>query len=88
MHPGGGYIQVLCGNYEVKQWGAQENLWPKFILKSAPLRATSSVFLYCIPDANPKSLKINTPRRIRLSRNFYPIERFTSDGSSGAGGSS
>ena len=25
-----------------KQWGAQENLWPKFILKSAPLRATSS----------------------------------------------
>jgi hypothetical protein len=27
---------------EKKQWGAQENLWPKFIFKSAPLRATSS----------------------------------------------
>lgn len=33
---------LFCGNLPIKQWGAQENLWPKFILKSAPLRATSS----------------------------------------------
>jgi len=46
---------------EVKQWGAQENLWPKFILKSAPLRATSSGRLYCIPRANSKSLKTIVP---------------------------
>ncbi len=29
--------------------GAQENLWPKFILWSAPLRATSSVPLIAPP---------------------------------------
>jgi hypothetical protein len=56
---------VLCGKLEVKQWGAQENLWPKFILKSAPLRATSSGRLYCIPCANSKSLKTIVPERWR-----------------------
>ena len=40
------------------QRGAQENLWPKFILKSAPLRATSSVLEYSTLPANFKHLKI------------------------------
>ena len=43
---------------ERKQWGAQENLWPKFILKSAPLRATSSGLCLSIRRANRKLLKI------------------------------
>ena len=29
--------------------GAQENLWPKFILESAPLRATSSAEVIASP---------------------------------------
>ena len=41
-----------------KQRGAQENLWPKFILKSAPLRATSSGVINCTHCAIPNSLKI------------------------------
>ena len=43
---------------QIKARGAQENLWPKFILESAPLRATSSGLSYCTPRANRKLLKL------------------------------
>jgi hypothetical protein len=46
------------------QWGAQENLWPKFILKSAPLRATSSVLEYSTHHAIPNALKIQDRHEI------------------------
>jgi len=36
-----GGLPAECGNI-CKQRGTPENLWPKFILKGAPLRATSS----------------------------------------------
>ena len=41
--------EFLCGlrgeGFGEKARGAQENLWPKFILRGAPLRATSSAVL-------------------------------------------
>ena len=57
--------------------GAQENLWPKFILESAPLRATSSVLCLCIRHATCNSLKINVEfleRRVGIAR---PLARIT-----------
>jgi hypothetical protein len=48
------------------QWGAQENLWPKFILKSAPLRATSSALKYSTHHAIPNGLKIQHWRTVPL----------------------
>lgn len=50
--------EVLRPKNLEKQRGAQENLWPKFILKSAPLRATSSALLNCTHGAIPNILKI------------------------------
>jgi hypothetical protein len=40
------------------QRGFQENLWPKFIFKVAPLRATSSILLCSIRFANSNRVKI------------------------------
>jgi hypothetical protein len=40
------------------QRGVQENLWPKFIFKGAPLRATSSALYISTRLANFKLLKI------------------------------
>jgi hypothetical protein len=60
------------------QRGAQENLWPKFILESAPLRATSSALPYCIRGAICKALKIRKPSRVSPV-GFSPVpESFTS----------
>ena len=56
LHPGGGLRPTG------KARGAQENLWPKFILESAPLRATSSVLSLCIPRAISKLHKIHGNR--------------------------
>ncbi len=57
---------VACGE---KQWGAQENLWPKFILKSAPLRATSSALCMSIRYATRKLLKIQARQFLQTGRN-------------------
>ena len=46
------------------QRGAQENLWPKFILKSAPLRATSSVHEYSTHCAIGNAMKIQRLKKI------------------------
>jgi hypothetical protein len=43
------------------QGGVQENLWPKFIFKDAPLRATSSAVLCSTHFANSNRLKIQGP---------------------------
>jgi hypothetical protein len=61
----------------IKQWGAQENLWPKFILKSAPLRATSSGPVYCTLGANRKPLITNSAVRFRSVGISTPLENFT-----------
>ncbi len=61
-----------------KQWGAQENLWPKFILKSAPLRATSSVLEYSTLFANPNVVKIQGRSKISLVGISGQRERITS----------
>jgi len=56
--------------------GAQENLWPKFIFKSAPLRATSSSVSFSTLFANLKSLKRRAQRAIctgRICRNAGKI---------------
>ena len=41
-----------------KARGAQENLWPKFILKNAPLRATSSASSSASAMPSPKVVKL------------------------------
>ena len=51
-----------AGKLQEKARGAQENLWPKFILWSAPLRATSSTFLCCTHHAIPNYMKVETSR--------------------------
>jgi len=47
----------LFGRPEGKARGVQENLWPKFILSNAPLRATSSTVFGSIRFAILKLLK-------------------------------
>ena len=58
--------------------GAQENLWPKFILESAPLRATSSVLSYCKLRAVRNLFKIMDTGTLRPVGIAMPLERFTS----------
>jgi hypothetical protein len=57
--------------------GVQENLWPKFIFKGAPLRATSSADDCSIRFANSKRLKYKAPGWESQSRNCRWRERFT-----------
>jgi hypothetical protein len=66
---------------ETKQWGAQENLWPKFILKSAPLRATSSGGCLSIRRANRKLLKILDGQDFPDGRNCQTPGKIYVDGS-------
>ena len=57
--------------------GAQENLWPKFFLWSAPLRATSSVSVQSTLAATLNLLKTHTPKfRSRVGIAAWR-ERFT-----------
>ena len=58
-----------------KQRGAQENLWPKFILKSAPLRATSSAFPCCTCHTISNLLKIGGAATKMTGRNFFPASK-------------
>ena len=61
------------------QRGTPENLWPKFILKGAPLRATSSDAIRCISHTNCKRLKTkdpNGPKQVGFSSS---LESFTLD---------
>ena len=69
----------------VKARGAQENLWPKFILESAPLRATSSGFLFCIQRAISKPLKLRGNQGTLMRRNcqFLRKNYVTSPGARG-----
>ena len=61
--------------------GAQENLWPKFILWSAPLRATSSMDPRSSRVAKPKRLKMNVlapNAKVRISEpkcKFYLVRK-------------
>jgi hypothetical protein len=66
---------VARGGLKVKQRGAQENLWPKFILKSAPLRATSSALLSCTCHTIPNLLKIDGATTKMTGRNFFPASK-------------
>jgi hypothetical protein len=52
---------MLGEGYRQKARGAQENLWPKFILKNAPLRATSSVGVSASAVPSPKVVKLKKP---------------------------
>jgi len=64
--------------------GAQENLWPKFIFKSAPLRATSSGVSFSTLFANLKSLKRLAQRAVctgRICRNAGKIYVCSADAS-------
>ena len=57
--------------------GAQENLWPKFFLWSAPLRATSSVLVQSTLGATLNSLKTHATKfRSRVGIAAWG-ERFT-----------
>jgi hypothetical protein len=58
-----------------KARGAQENLWPKFILESAPLRATSSDFLFCIPRAICKLFKLRGNYVTLMRRNCQLLRK-------------
>jgi hypothetical protein len=59
------------------QRGVQENLWPKFIFKGAPLRATSSADNCSTRFAKSNSLKIRDWRGEAPGRNFPWRERIT-----------
>jgi len=52
---------MLGEGYRQKARGAQENLWPKFILKNAPLRATSSAGGSASAVPSPKVMKLKKP---------------------------
>jgi hypothetical protein len=52
---------MLGEGYRQKARGAQENLWPKFILKNAPLRATSSAGDTASAMPRAKAVKLKKP---------------------------
>jgi hypothetical protein len=63
----------------IMQRGTPENLWPKFILKGAPLRATSSDAIDCTCCTNSKRLKTKDPE-VRNQVGFSStLETFTRD---------
>jgi len=49
--------------------GVQENLWPKFIFKGAPLRATSSVRICSTRFANSNHVKYKANSAVEQRRN-------------------
>ena len=61
FRPKSGLLEEGYARPEQKARGVQENLWPKFILWNAPLRATSSGITGSILCANPNCLKTGTP---------------------------
>ena len=63
----------------IMQRGTPENLWPKFILKGAPLRATSSAAIHCTCYTNAKRLKINRPEVCDQVGFSSTLETFTRD---------
>ena len=60
-----------------KQRGTPENLWPKFILKGAPLRATSSVAIRCTCHTTCKRLKTKMLDRSEQVGISPSLESFT-----------
>ncbi len=61
------------------QRGTPENLWPKFILKGAPLRATSSDAIRCTSHTNSKRLKTKNPSCHHQVGFSTTLESFTRD---------